>query len=420
MSDEAGPPRRIAYVVSRFPLLSETFILREIEALADRGWEITLIPLLREESRVRHPESARWERIAWFTPLLSPTIVWSNLRAAVTRPRVYLGLWRDVLLGTWRCSNYFTGALGVFPKSVHLAERIRRSGVRHVHAHYLSHPTVAAMVMAELAGVGYSVTAHAHDIYVHQDMLREKVRRARFVATISEFNARLLAKEVGEETAKRVRVVRCGVHPDMFSPSAPPPPSPFRIVAVASLQPYKGLTYLIQACALLRERGLNFECRIVGDGELRAKLTAEIARRGLQHCVQLVGPLPQQAVAREIARAHVLSIPSIVTENGKMEGIPIVAMEALASCRPVVATRISGIPELVQHDNTGILVEPEDPVGLASALHRLAASPELAARLAANGRRHVEREFNLGTSVRTLEQCFEGVLRGAAIGSVPG
>lgn len=403
--------RTLAYVMSRFPVLSETFILLELEELRLRGWTIELLPLVRQKADVRHPEVAHWDSVARYTPFMSPPILRANLVTLWRRPRAYLGLWRDILKGTWRCPNFLIGALGIFPKSVYLAELARQAGVRHVHAHYMTHPAVAAMIIATLADVGFSVTAHAHDLYVHQDMLATKVDRARFVVTISQFNRHLIADHVGDHALDKTRVVHCGVDLTMFTPTSLPAPDPFRIVSVASLQPYKGIVYLIRAAAILRSRGLNFECRVIGQGELRSELAAEIHALGLDNHVHLVGPLPREAVARELSRAHVFVLPSVIEPNGKMEGIPVAAMEAMASGRAVVATRISGVAELVHHQETGLLVEPGDPSGLADALERVARDPELAGKLARQARALVEQEFDLRANVVQLERCFAEILQ---------
>jgi glycosyltransferase involved in cell wall biosynthesis len=396
--------------MSRFPVLSETFILLELDELRRRGWTIELLPLVRQQADVRHAEVAYWDRVAHYTPFISREIVRANLAALWGRPRTYLGLWRDVLAGTWRCPNFLIGAIGIFPKSVFLAERARRAGVRHVHAHYMTHPAVAAMIIAELAGVSFSVTAHAHDLYVHQDMLKTKVSRARWVVTISQFNRRFIADQVGASALDKTRVVHCGVDLARFVPTGLPPAPPFRIVSVASLQPYKGLVHLIRAAALLRSRGLDFECRIIGQGRLRASLEREIQTLGLEDRVQLVGPLPRDAVADQLRNAHLFVLPSVVEPNGKMEGIPVAAMEAMASGRPVVATQISGVSELVRPEETGLLVEPSDPDALADAIERIARDPELAARLARNARRLVEQEFDLRANVAQLERYMAEAL----------
>jgi glycosyltransferase involved in cell wall biosynthesis len=402
--------RSIAYVTSRFPLLSETFILLELQELRRRGWTIELLPLIRQKTDVRHAEVAYWDRVARYTPFLSIEILRANLAALWKRPRTYLGLWRDIVLGTWRCPNFLIGAFGIFPKSVYLAEVVRRAGIRHVHAHYMTHPAVAALIIAELADASFSVTAHAHDLYVHQDMLATKVERARFIATISRFNRRFIAQHAGSGALEKTKVVHCGVDLSRFTPTEPPPSRPFRIVSVASLQPYKGIVHLIRAAAILRSRGLEFECRVVGEGELRPELEHEIRALGLDDRLHLVGPLPRDAVADELRRAHVFALPSVIERSGKMEGIPVSAMEAMASGRPVVATRISGVSELVRHEETGLLVEPSDPEALADALERLAGDSELAQKLAQSARRLVVREFDLRANVVQLERYFAEIL----------
>jgi glycosyltransferase involved in cell wall biosynthesis len=191
----------------------------------------------------------------------------------------------------------------------------------------------------------------------------------------------------------------------MYVPDHPANHETFEILNIGSLQPYKGHPDLIAACAILKEHGVPFRCRIIGGGS-QAALRKLIAECGLEAEVELLGPLDQQEVAARLSRADCYVQPSIITASGKMEGIPVSIMEALAAERPVVATQISGVPELVQPGKTGYLAPPGDPHALARALEAVYRNPQQARDLAAAGRKLVLEQFNLRVNVEQLGTLF--------------
>jgi colanic acid/amylovoran biosynthesis glycosyltransferase len=387
--------KRIAYLMSRFPKITETFILYEIVELERRGMQVEIFPLLREREPVSHPEARTLTERAHFARWASVPVILAQLYWLLRRPLAYLDAWRRALAGNLGSPKFLLRALATVPMAAWFARRMVELGTEHIHAHWATHPTLAAYVAHRLTGLPYSFTAHAHDIYVERPMLAEKLRAADFVVTISEYNRRLLADLYGELAAK-VQVIHCGVDSAVFQPrqKAAAGETPL-LLCVASLEDYKGHAYLIKACARLRDSGRRFRCLLVGDGELRPAIEARIARLGLQDVVVLLGRQPRERVSELLAEADVLVLPSVTTESGKQEGIPVALMEALACEVPVVATAISGIPELVIDGATGLLVPQRDAAALAGALARLCDNPEFGRRLAANGRALVLQEFDL-------------------------
>jgi glycosyltransferase involved in cell wall biosynthesis len=208
---EDGAPIRppVAVLLSRFPLVTETFILREIEELERQGQPVLLVPLLRERPAVVHAEARPWLARALFTPWLSPAIAGANLRALRRRPRAYLACLGRLAAGMARSPGFLVRSLALFPKAVFLAERLAgRAG--QVHAHFATHPATVAWVIERLAGIPYGVTVHAHDLFVRRTMLAAKLGRARFVRAISGFNRDFLAERY-PEAAGKVEVVHVGV-----------------------------------------------------------------------------------------------------------------------------------------------------------------------------------------------------------------
>ena len=402
------PPPRVAYLVSRFPKLTETFVLYEMIALEAMGAAVEFYPLLRERQPVAHPEAERWTRRARFRPFVSLPILRAHLHYLRRRPRRYLGALREALLGTWGSANFFLGAVAYFPKAVRFAFEMERAGVRHVHAHFCSHPALVALIVHRLTGIPFSFTAHGSDLHVERRMLDTKVAAAAFAVTISEFNKWVMLGECGPGAEAKIRVIHCGVDVEAFAarPARRPAAGPLRIVCVGSFEEVKGHCHLIDACALLRDRGVDFVCDLAGEGPLRREMEARIARLGLGDRVRVLGGRPRPEVIRLFGEADVAVLASQPTREGKREGIPVVLMEAMASGLPVVSTELSGIPELVRDGETGLLVPPADAGALADALHRLAGDAGLRRRMGDAGRERVTRDFNLRTSAAALFELF--------------
>ena len=401
-------PMRVAYIVSRFPKVTETFVLFEMQAMERLGLQIEFFPLLREREPVMHPEAERWTHRAHYMPFLSFPILWAQLWFLGRSPRRYVVMWWEVLRRTWGSTNFFVGALGIVPKSVRFAYEMRRLGIEHVHAHFASHPAVAAFVVRRLTGIPYSFTAHGADLHVDRHMLREKLQEAAFAVPISDYNRELMVAECGESLRDRTRVVHCGVDLEVFVPrAANRTPAPrFQILCVARLETVKGHRYLIEACRILAEHSWDFECHLIGDGPRRQDIEAQIETAGLGDRVLLHGPRTRDEIVQWMAAADVLVLPSAPTRSGRREGIPVVLMEAMASELPVVSTATSGIPELVDDGVSGLLVAPEDALALAAALERLVASPDLRQALGRAGRARVARDFDLHRNAAELAALF--------------
>jgi colanic acid/amylovoran biosynthesis glycosyltransferase len=403
-------PTRVAYIMSRFPKLTETFVLGEVLALEQRGVPVDLYPLLRERAPVVHPEAARLVARSRYEPFLSPAIVVSQLVWLRRRPGAYLRAWRDVLVGTWGSPNFFVGAIGCFPKVAHAARRMQAEGVTHVHCHFANHPALAGLIVHRLTEIPFSFTAHGSDLHKDRRMLGRKVAEAAFVATISHDNRRLIVAECGEHIAGKVHVLRAGVDTRLFAPStlnpAGQPRDALRIVCVGTLHEVKGQPHLIEACRLLAGQGIDVRCRLIGAGPDEKALRAQIEAAGLAESVVVAGPRTRQQIVDELWRADALVAPSVPTRGGRREGIPVVLMEAMSTSLPVVASAISGIPELVEHEVSGLLVPPRDAAAIAGAVRQLAADPALRERLGRAARKRVLAEFDLEDSAAELARRF--------------
>ncbi len=406
-----GTPK-VAYIMSRFPKLTETFILYEALALEELGVPVELYPLLRERQAVTHPDAERLLQRAHFHPFLSLPILRAQWHFLRKRPLDYFKLWVEVLRGTWASLNFLLGAVGIFPKAVRFAYEMSIQGITHVHAHFANHPAVAALIIHRLTGIPFSFTAHGSDLHVKRRMLREKVEAAAFVVAISRYNKEFIIRECGEGVQGKIHVVHCGVDVDFFSPSedGKKRSGPFQILCVGSFGEVKGHMVLIEACRLLRLRGVDFMCHLVGDGPLRRQLEQQIAKTKLKDKMVMHGMLRRADVAKMLRAADLMVLASVRTRRGDREGIPNALMEAMASGLPVVASAISGIRELVESERTGLLVPPGDSAALADALQTLSENADLL-KMGQAGREKVILEFNLKASAAALRALF---LRGEA------
>jgi glycosyltransferase involved in cell wall biosynthesis/peptidoglycan/xylan/chitin deacetylase (PgdA/CDA1 family) len=404
----------VAYVMSRFPKLSETFVLSEILALERRGVRVEVYPLLRERAAVVHPEVALVAARAHYLPFVSRPVLASQLHWLRRDRRAYLGALRDVAAGTFGSLNFFVGGLAIFPKVAHAARLMEAEAVVHVHCHFANHPALAGFVIGRLTGLPYSFTAHGSDLHVERRMLPQKVAAAAFVVTVSEYNRSLIVSECGGRHADRVHVIRAGVDTAVFAPhrNGRPRPGPLRVLCVGTLHEVKGQAHLVEACRLLAAEGVDVACRLVGDGPDRALLARRIAQAGLVGRVVLAGAATRPQVAAELAAADVVVAPSVRTRRGRREGIPVALMEAMSCGVPVVASDLSGIPELVEDGVSGLLTATGDAAGLAAALRRLHGDPELRRRLGVGGRERVRAEFDVERTVAELAARF--ALEGAA------
>ncbi|MCD6416833.1 MAG: glycosyltransferase family 4 protein [Planctomycetes bacterium] len=399
---------KIAYVMSRFPKITETFILLEILELCRRGVCPEVYPLIRQKEPVAHTEVGQVMSWVHYTPFLSAAVLLTNLWYLLSHPRRYLGSLWEMIAGSFGSWGLLVKTLILFPKSVRIAHDVRRRGITHVHAHFATFPAATALVIHRLTGVPFSFTAHGSDIHVVQRMLAQKIRASRFAVMISDYNRRFVLERCGRALADKLVTIHCGIRPEDYQPGRAPSPAQggFSILCVASFGEVKGHTYLIDACRALRERGVDFTCHLVGDGPLRQAITNQITATGLTDHFVLHGALPRQKVAQLLKEADAAVLTSVLTERGDREGIPVALMEAMAAGLPVVASDISGIPELVTHEETGLLAPPRDSRAIADALERLSADPDLRRRLGSNGRRKVLQDFNITSSVSQLIELW--------------
>jgi glycosyltransferase involved in cell wall biosynthesis len=253
-----------------------------------------------------------------------------------------------------------------------------------------------------LTGLPYSITLHAHDLHVDRTMLATKLGEAVAVVTISEHNAALLRSEY-PQVADRVRVVHCGVDTHAI-PFRPPGAlrRPLRVASVAGLRQFKGHRYLLDALVELERRGIAVRCDLVGDGPLRAELEQQATGNVVFH-----GAVDVTEAMAIVAAADMFVMPSVELADGRRDGIPVALIEAMALGVPVIASDVSGIPELVRDGFSGLLVPPADPSAIADAIERLSRDIDARRAMATHARQTIESNFDLSQSGRSMAQIFE-------------
>ena len=420
---QATPPRpRVLYLLPRFPTVTETFLLDEIAALDAAGVELYVLALTRRRVAVLQP---RARELAARVRFVSPTSACAAFGAALFRhPTRLIAMarhcWEDRPRRSWRARYKHWAAFLLAPAVARVA---RRHAVEHLHAAYLGHPATVVLLAAELTALPFSAAAHAHDIFKESAGLARKLRRAAFVRVISRYNQRYLQRLAPELDRSRLPLIPCGVEQSWFMPpprfprapgAGPGQTSGARLLAVAQLEPYKAIDQLLEALAILIYRGFTPRLTIIGSGSAEADLRCRAESLELHPPrIEWRGARSTTEVRAALDEATLLVVPARRERSGKQDGVPLVIAEAMARGVAVVATRISGVPELVQHRRNGYLVPPEDPGALAHAIATLLDAPLLRRRLAKAGRATAVRSRRLDDGAACLATLFRAVQRGA-------
>jgi glycosyltransferase involved in cell wall biosynthesis len=299
-------------------------------------------------------------------------------------------------------------AMGViyrFLAAATVARILVDQGCSHIHAHFAHVPTDIAMYASLLTGIPFSFTAHANDIFVHAWLLDVKVKRSAFAVAISAYNREFLTAKGAP--ADKIHVVHCGVDPAAFVPRTPPEPHQgIRIGSLGRMVDKKGFDVLIRACRVLKDSEVDFTLELAGDGPLREELARYARSLGLTGEVAFPGPLAHDAVPAWLKRLDAFVLPCRRDHEGDMDGIPVVLMEAMLSGVPVVSTRITGIPELIEDRVSGYLASPEDAHDLASAMREAVTGHREG--IVGNAIARVKDRFDLSKNARTLAGLFRG------------
>jgi len=400
---------RIACILTVFPSMSETFVFSDLRALREAGHELGLLYFLDRPISVWQPDALRLrDCVIRGGPLVSWGVLRDLLAFLFRRPLALLGTLGWIALrggDNWRGR---AKTLLILPKCVQFAADCRRWKADQVHATWANHAAVAAMVTKRLAGIPFSMSAHAgQDVFRDPVMLKEKVAGAEFVAVCNRSAFERLREIAGPDSQGKIHHISHGVDIERFRrPARRDRGHPPRLLFVGRLQYGKGVPYLIEAADLLRSAGRDFHLDLVGEGPEAGEIRSSIERKGLGDRVSLRGAAGHEEVAGHFARADVLILSSEVRHDGGREGLSNVVLEAMASGVPVVATRVSSIEEAVEDQVSGLLVPQKNPAALAAAVGRLLDDPGLAERMAQIARRVVEERFDRRSCAHSFAALF--------------
>ncbi|MGR3617837.1 MAG: glycosyltransferase [Paracoccaceae bacterium] len=364
---------KLAYILNTYPQPSHSFIRRELRALERQGFDISRIAMRRSDQDLVDPqdreEAAQTQYVLDAGPL---GLIKATLRRFWAKPSAFLRAARTA----WEMG--VAAQSGVVRHMVYLAEACwvaeycQIHKVTHCHAHFGTNATAVARIARYLGGPKYSFTVHGPEEFdaAMALSLGEKLNDAAFAVAISQFGRSQLCRWADFATWSRLHVVHCGIEPDHFSDPTEVPEGPLRLVSIGRFVEQKGQMTLLQALVELAARGgPKVHLDLVGDGEMRPEFEQYIRENGLSECVQMTGWLDEQSLNAVLEQAQILVMPSFA------EGLPMVIMEAMASARPVLATQIAGIPELVREEETGWLVPAGDATALTDALVKVSAIP---------------------------------------------
>lgn len=392
----------VAYLFERFPSFGQTFCYREVAELERQGMRVHVFSIRQPAGEPAQDWDPEIVQRVHYLPEEKALVPEVDRRL---KTRAVSGQARTAITEWGRQSDFLR-----LYQAIYIGVRLQEKGLRHIHAHFAGMAARTAYWINEFFGTPFTFTAHANDIFAPRDFvvsLAKLIERAAGVVTVSDYAVRLL-QERFQESRQKIHRVYNGVDLSRFSATdfAGPPP---QIVSIGRLIEKKGFRDLISACALLRSRGVTFQCRIIGEGPLEESLRAQVAAEGLAQVVELTGPQTQTEIAKRLAHTTVFALPCTREADGGMDNLPTVIMEAMAAGLPVISTPLAGVPEMVEDGVNGLLVPERNPSVLADAIARLLDNPGEARALGNRGREIAREKFSIETSARQLRQLFERI-----------
>ena len=427
---------QIAYILKGYPRTSETFITNEIRLLEKMGVGLSIFSVKKLEGQKNHamvkditapvtylPQADPLSEARFSRWLIDNVPKFSNSHISLfkKKPLAYLKVFLECLMMSVQYrTGFFALPREVFVKEFlqagYIANAALESGkIKHFHAHFCHGATTIAMFASRMTAIPFSFTAHAKDIYLKElnpgDLLQKKLRRAEFAVTCTGANEEYL-KQLAPQGAI-IHKIYHGLDTKLFAynykeaidkqdKSLPV------LLSVGRLVEKKGFDYLIQACSLLKARGRQFQCQIVGGGDddVKAKLVSLIKDLDVEDTIKLHGAVTQEELRDIFKNATVFALPCLVVDNGDRDGIPNVLVEAMSMHVPVISTDISGIPELIDNNVNGLLVPEKNAEAMADAIERLLLDSVLRQQLADAGRDRVCKDFDSQVTTLDLRDLF--------------
>ena len=328
-------------------------------------------------------------------------IFWAHIKTFFKNPARYLNVLFGLIVGNLKSPEFLFKNLIFFPKTIYLTELLKKEKVTNIHAYWATYPASVALIASELTGIPYSFTGHAHDIYLNTTHLARKIMGASFVTTCTQQNKEHLMKVAPLYSDRRILVNYHGLELSQFSVNGKARNKTFQILSVGTLNDHKGFQYLIPALGILKEKGLQFNCTIIGGGPLEADLKKQIKMLQLESYITLTGPLKQNEVLPYYKKADLFIL---MAQPEWHWGIPNVLIEALAAKTPVITTEFGSVHELIKHSTTGLIVPPKEPETLAQNIELLYQNDSLRQKLAEAGHQIVVEKFDLEKNIEQFKE----------------
>lgn len=396
----------IIVIVNRLFEWSQNFVTRELTELNELGVPMTIAARDMADRSDLAPNEQKLR--GKYHPLpdvpFYPKSLWRHLRVALGRPGRYLLAWKTLFSLRHKPSKFFRGVICLF-RATTLVQLAEAKKATLIHAHFLTAAGETALYLSKLTGIPFGATAYAMDIFVDNSGLVGKLRHASYVNGTTKYNEAFMAGLVPDNPGKIITLYY-GIHTTPALPE-PLPHDRFTFIAVGRLVEKKGFKYLMEACAVLLEEGLDFHCEIIGKGPLEADLKAQILALRLEKNVTLTGFVAPNDMKAKYLGGDVLVAPCVVAANGDVDGLPNVCLEAMDCGLPVISTTISGIPEGVEPGKNGWLVPPNDSELLADAMRQALMSTDLPAMRQAS-HRMISAKFDVKKNVLHIKRLWEG------------
>jgi colanic acid/amylovoran biosynthesis glycosyltransferase len=407
---------RVAYYLWHFPVLSQTFVRREIEALRKHGISLEVFADAAEDvDLIGERDRGLLTTTTYLLPVDRQRLARYHREFRRERPLTYYHVYLFIMSRRYGSTKTLTRDRVLFDKVVYLAGLLREAGIDRVHSPWGDRAGFAAMLAAKLLGVPFSLQVRAHDLHdpSYHQALREMLPAADFVITNTQYN-RPFIQALMPGHRNGIHTIYNGINLAEFNPPdrSTATRGPIRILCVARLVEQKGLTYLLDACALLRDRNFPFTCEVIGGteeplyAEYWQKLKEQHRRLDLEAQVFFRGAQPFATVMEAYRAADVFVLPCVVAEDGRRDITPNAVIEAMAMKLPVVSTPVTGVVEIVEHGTSGLLVPSKNAVALADEIERLAHDRALAANLGNNARRRIESRFDADKNVLARLDLF--------------
>ncbi|WEA01627.1 glycosyltransferase family 4 protein [Mucilaginibacter sp. SJ] len=404
----------VAYILAKYPNLTETFIQNEITALRQRGLIIQILAIDKED--VPSVEAAdTLGTIIYYGKNFAFDKFLAHLHCIAFYGYKYF---RTLIASLFINDKSFCDPLHnlkAFSISVYFLYRLRRSPVRLVHAHFINMPATIASLLSRLSGLPYSCSAHAHDIYTgNVSDINRKIAGSVFTVTCTAANKDYLLKLCADNYHDKIIHIYHGIDTSVW-PSRIYNPNiikPVKILSIGRLVEKKGFNYLLEVVSILKENGLDVRCTIVGDGPLKKKLKNQAKELFIEDVVTFHGAQPHEHIKDLYAGCDFFVLPCHISKDGDRDGLPNVLLEAIALGIPVISSNISAIPELVKHRFTGMLNAAGDSKSIADNIMELTSNPELRRSLSVNGRSMIEESFAMNNCTSRLKELLDKAASG--------